>query len=355
MSASSVTHQQYATVARLATRPYGSTWGLPSELSIGPCDDVPMTRSLGLLERLRDGEVLILDGAIGTELQRRGVPMDSTAWCALAGKSHPELLRQIHIDYIDAGADIITTNTFPTARHVLEPAGLGDETEALNRGAVALARQAVEETAEQSVLIAGSMSSMRPLDSSQSTPRGESAAAGYREQAEILADAGADVLVAEMMVDVTNASLVIDAAKDVELPLMVGWSASPDGEGGVLTYRDDVYNQYQSRSFDELMILGAELGGDISGIMHSEVGVTGPALGILAEHWNGPMMAYAETGHFEPPNWVFTDEASPSQYAEAAGNWVGAGVQIVGGCCGTTPEHIAAIKSASLPGGTPNR
>lgn len=90
---------------------------------------MPMTRSLGLLERLRDGEVLILDGAIGTELQRRGVPMDSTAWCALASKSHPELLRQIHIDYIDAGADIITTNTFPTARHVLEPAGLDEETE----------------------------------------------------------------------------------------------------------------------------------------------------------------------------------------------------------------------------------
>ena len=307
-----------------------------------------MTRSLGLLGRLLDGEVLILDGAIGTELQRRGVPMDSTAWCALASNSHPELLRQIHIDYIDAGADIITTNTFATARHVLEPAGVGEETEAINRTAVALARQAVEQTAEQSVLIAGSMSSMGPLDSSQSTPRGESVAASYREQAEILADAGADVLVAEMMVDMTNASLVIDAANDVKLPLMVGWSASSDDAGGVVTYRSEtsVYNKYESGSFDQLMMLGAELGGDISGLMHSDMDVTGPALEILAEHWNGPVMAYAETGHFEPPNWVFSDEASPSQYAEAARHWVGAGVQIVGGCCGTTPEHIAAIKTA---------
>ena len=313
-----------------------------------------MTQSPGLLQRLRDGEVLILDGAIGSELQRRGVPMDSVAWCASASRSHPEVLRQIHIDYIDAGADIITTNTFATARHVLASAGLADETESINRSAVDLARQAVEQTAGRSVVVAGSMSSMGPFDRWRVSPRGESVAASYQEQAEILADAGADALVAEMMLDMTNAPLVIEAAKAVDLPLMVGWSASSDGEEGVLTYRDLAYREYEHRSFDELMMLGAELGGDVSGIMHSEVGVTGPALKVLAEHWDGPTMAYPEIGHFEAPNWVFDGVSTPAEYAGMARQWVDAGVQVVGGCCGTTPEHIAALAAILADRGNAN-
>jgi homocysteine S-methyltransferase len=80
--------------------------------------------------------------------------------------------------------------------------------------------------------------------------------------------------------------------------------------------------------------------------MHSDVAVTGPALEILARHWDGPLMAYAETGRFEPPNWVFEDLVTPSEYADIARGWVDAGVQVVGGCCGTTPEHIAAVRAA---------
>jgi S-methylmethionine-dependent homocysteine/selenocysteine methylase len=78
-------------------------------------------------ERLDAGEVLILDGAMGTELQRRGVPMDDVAWDAAALATHPDLVREVHEDYIKAGADVIITNTFATARHVLEPAGMGGQ------------------------------------------------------------------------------------------------------------------------------------------------------------------------------------------------------------------------------------
>jgi len=301
----------------------------------------------GLLERLDRGDVLVLDGAVGTELQRRGVPMDSQVWCAAANQSHPDLVHRIHLDYITAGVQIVTTNTFPAARHVLEAAGLGDETRSLNRAAAALARRAVDEAAVAGVLVAGSMSSMAPLGRWHGAPTGEDVAAAYREQAEILAESGVDLLVAEMLLDLDNAALVIEAAQRTGLPLLVGWSASPDGAGGVATFRSDLITRPDPRPFGELMRLGARLGGDVHGIMHSQIEVTGPALAILSDHWDGPTMAYAETGRFEPPDWVFPVEGSPDAYAEVVVEWVGAGVQIVGGCCGTTPEHIAAI-SATL-------
>jgi homocysteine S-methyltransferase len=307
----------------------------------------------GILERLRHRDTLVLDGAVGTELQRRGVPMDSEAWCALATASHSELVVQIHADYIAAGAEIITTNTFPSARHVLEEAGLGEETASLNRAAVALAQQAVEQAEAPGALVAGSMSSMAPLGNWRRAPVGAAAAAAYREQAELLAEAGIDLLIAEMMLDLENAALVVEAAQQTGLPLLVGWSASPDGAGGAATYRTQQIRPPEPLSFDELMREGTRLGGDVHGIMHSSIEVTGPALRVLGEHWDGPTMAYAETGRFEPPNWVFSDEAVPSAYAETVRRWVHDGVQIVGGCCGTTPEHIAAISNLLSAGERP--
>ena len=111
-----------------------------------------------LQQRLDTGDIIILDGAIGTELQRRGVPMDDGAWCAVATRSHPDLLRQLHEDNIRAGADVITANTYSSARHMLEAAGFGDEVETINRRAVEIAREARDGAADGQVWIAGSIS-----------------------------------------------------------------------------------------------------------------------------------------------------------------------------------------------------
>src|ERR671915_1409709 len=109
-------------------------------------------------ERLDAGEVVILDGAMGTELERRGVPMDEVAWDAAALLTHPDTVREVHEDYIRAGADVIITNTFATARHVLEPAGMGERFRELNTRAVVLAKEARENAAEGEVFVAGSIS-----------------------------------------------------------------------------------------------------------------------------------------------------------------------------------------------------
>src|SRR4028119_1122809 len=98
--------------------------------------------------RLDAGEVVILDGAMGTELERREVPMDDVAWDAAALATHPDRVRGVHEDYIETGADVITTNTFATARRVLGPAGMGGQFSALNIRAVALAREARDNVAD---------------------------------------------------------------------------------------------------------------------------------------------------------------------------------------------------------------
>ena len=116
-----------------------------------------------LQKRLDQGEVIILDGAMGTELQRRGVPMHGVAWSAAVLLTHPDMVRQIHEEYIRVGVDIITTNTFPAARHVLEPAGMGDQVREMNTRAVRLAQEARERVAgDRPIAIAGSISSMIP-------------------------------------------------------------------------------------------------------------------------------------------------------------------------------------------------
>ena len=113
-----------------------------------------------LRQRLDRGEVIVLDGAMGTELERRGVPMDDAAWSAAALITHPDTVREVHEDYIRAGADVIITNTFATARHVLEPAEMGGQFRELNTRAVTLAKQARENAADRPVL---SRARSRPL------------------------------------------------------------------------------------------------------------------------------------------------------------------------------------------------
>ena len=134
-----------------------------------------------LEHRIQDGEVIILDGATGTELEKRGVPMDEAAWCAAALATHPEAVHSVHEDYILAGADVIITNTFPAAKHVLEEAGLGVRFRELNARAVELAREARENVAEDEVYIAGSISTFPARLDHGYNPGEQTARTNYRE------------------------------------------------------------------------------------------------------------------------------------------------------------------------------
>ncbi len=290
-----------------------------------------------LQERLNKGEVIVLDGATGTELEKRGVPMDSTAWSGAAVLSHPDTLRQIHEDYIRAGADIIITNTFGTARHVLEPAGLGDKIAEVNTQAVKLAQEACDNVADRPIAIAGSISTFSADNKSDYEPSAKKAQASYREQAELLAEAGVDLIMMEMLQDIEQSTHAVKAAVSTGLPVWVGFSCTM-GQG------DAVLSFDCRHTFNSILEAIVPLGGSVMTIMHTLTEETTPALEALLKQWQGPVGVYSHSGKFIMPNWQFLDMISPEDYTVEALKWVEMGVQVIGGCCGIGPEHIKMLK-----------
>jgi len=300
-----------------------------------------------LAERLHNKEILLLDGGVSTEIRRRGVALDKNVWSGLTTKTNPDEVRQVHADYIQAGAQIITANTYSTARHVLESINLGHESKLLNFKSVQLAQQARDDVAEEEVFIAGSMSSMPPLTSHREVAVDGQVESSYQELAEVLADAGVDLIIAEMMRDIENAGMVIKAAVSTGLPVLIGFSAMM-AENGVdvrsLRWKnsDDTTSAHD---FGEMVETLKPLGGLAAGIMHTRVEDIGPALEVLKQHWSGPLLAYAETGKLILPDWRYEQVSSPEDYAAEIEGWIqNYGVQIVGGCCGTGPEHIRVLR-----------
>ena len=297
-----------------------------------------MTTYQDLQARLGRGEVIILDGATGTELQSRGVPMDGFAWSAAALDTHPGTVRAVHEDYIRAGADVIITNTFATARHVLEPAGLGARVRALNERAVALAREARENAAGgRPVAVAGSISSFR----TRVTPAGR-LEGSYLEQAELLAEAGVDLIALEMMGNVEQAAPAIRAAAASGLPVWAGFSCLLGDDGVVRAYDDSPFSTVLA---EDLALLADLPPDDVAvTVMHTLTEETAPALEIVGRRWSGVTGAYAHSGRWGDPEWEFDDSVSPDDYLRAARQWVEMGAQIIGGCCAIGPEYIRLLK-----------
>ena len=314
-------------------------------------------------DKLAAGDIIVMDGAIGSEIDRLGGKMDLAAWCGVANVTHPDTVRRVHESYLEAGADVITANTFATCRHVLEAAGYGDETVAINRRAVELAREALENVApDRPVAIAGSMSNnvawlpgtVGPDPAYEPTPDRE--AANYREMADTLAEAGCDLLVMEMMTDLEHAGRVTRAALATGLPVWTGISTSQGPSGEMLGWNiaQEEADGRLSQDFEQGKTLPLEtiidalsaLGPQAMGIMHSSLPSTTPGLDVLFERWSGPVMAYPEATGFDAETRQHLGTVPVDVFAEHCRGWVEKGVQIIGGCCGTTVHHIRAMVEA---------
>ena len=301
-----------------------------------------------LQRRIEAGEVIFLDGATSTELERRGVLMHSDVWSGAAVHIHPDEVRQVHEDYIRVGADIIITNTFATGRQILEPGGLGHLVKDINTRAVTLAREAREAvSADRPVYVAGSISSFGSGLRSGQAPSADKARASYREQAQLMADAGADLLMLEMMVDTEQAKYALEAAVSTGLPTWVGYSCKLSEEGSQLELL-----RGSGETFSESLNTLKGVGGSLVSVMHSVVEVTIPALRVVKEHWDGPLGAYPHSGDFVMPNWQFGNIISPQDYLAEAQKWVQMGVQVIGSCCGLGPEYIQLLRE-ELPKSIP--
>ncbi len=302
--------------------------------------------------RLKAGGIVILDGGTGTELERRGVPMDAEAWCGAATLDHLDVLQGIHRDYIAAGADIITANTYASSRLMLKAAGLADQFERINRAAVETAHRAREASGRQGIAVAGSLSHMFPMVGGSAqvdlarVPSEQAMADAFGELAELLRDAGCDLIVLEMMYHPDRMASAFGAAKTTGLPVWAGFSARRGADEQVLSFAPD-----RDIAFKDTV--GVLTGFDVAaaGVMHTPANVVGDAIAILRGAFDGPLTAYPDSGYFKMPQWQFEDVIPPDELLRFATDWVGSGVLVVGGCCGLSPEHIKAV--ASLKEGRP--
>ena len=308
--------------------------------------------------KLSAGDVILLDGGIGSEIKRLGGEMHTNTWCGVANKTHPDTVRHVHESYLKAGSDVITANTFASCRHVLEAAGCGDETVEINRRAVELAREALDIVApEKPIAIAGSISNYVAFlagtvagdPATRPSPKRE--ADNYQEWVEILADAGCDLLILEMMQDVNHSSRLIKAAKSTGLPLWVGISASRGPDGKMIGWHmacekahklPDDFPQDLTDPLEVIIDTLTEYEPEVVGIMHSSFYSTTPALEVLFDRWGGPVMAYPEAIGYDAVKRA-PMSVTPADFASNCRQWVENGVQIVGGCCGTTIHHIQAM------------
>ena len=251
--------------------------------------------------------------------------------------THPDAVRSAHEAFIQAGAEAILTNTFSTARHMLEPGGLGSEVRKINSLAVDLSKQARERVARSPVAIVGSICEWTSdLNPTWCSPEVVGQAA--REQAEVLAESGVDILALEMCERVELSEAVTDAIIGLGLPVWMGVSArTHQGQTELATA------SYADCSFEEIVKRISSYPVDIVNIMHTQIPDVDRAFEIVRRYWSGPIGIYPESGFFTMPNWNFVDVISPEDLVAEANTWVKNGVRLLGGCCGLGPDHIKAL------------
>src|SRR6185295_9230878 len=301
-----------------------------------------------LKRRLDAGEVVLLDGPTGTELQRRGAAMDPAAWCGPATLQHDRLLTEIHADYIAAGAAVVTANTYASSRLMLTGAGLADRVDEINRRAVAAAlraRDAAPHGAE--VVVAGSLSHMVPVSEGTAdvdlrrVPTDAAVADALGELAQILKSAGAELILLEMMYHPGRTRLALAAALETGLPVWFGLSARRAADGRLVAF-----HHAEDVPLDDIAGLIPAAGVDAAGVMHTNAELVAGSLAVVRRRFAGPLMAYPDSGYFESPDWRFVDTMSPARFEEFCRGWISCGVQLIGGCCGLSVEHIRAAARA---------
>lgn len=300
-------------------------------------------------DALDNRQFIVLDGGTGTELQRRGVAMDPAAWCGPATLNNDELLTQIHLDYIVAGADVITANTYASSRLMLTPAGHADQIIEINQRAVAAAMRARDSVdSSERVAVAGSLSHMVPMPVGGAAVHLNAAFSpaqmsdAFHELAHILKDAGVDHLMLEMMYNPVRIPLAVEAALSTGLPIWFGLSARRSNDGALLSF-----DQLEDIPLQDIVDLIPDAGIDAAGVMHTTSETISAALDLVRAKFEGPLMAYPDSGHFEMPDWHFVDTISPARLHDYFHEWIGHGARILGGCCGLTVEHIEAAWQAA--------
>ena len=291
-----------------------------------------------LLDRLAAGPILA-DGAIGTMLYAAGASLDES-FDAL-NLSRPELVLDTHRAYLDAGADLLETNSFGANRFKLEAFGLADRVREINKKAVRLAREAREITGRPA-LVAGSVGPTGRTLAPFGVVSPETVRAAFREQIEALLEGGVDLLVLETIGSLDEMTEAVGAARDAcDLPIVASMTFAEDGR----TIGGNVPEEVAARLYG----LGVDaIGANCSVGPQRLLPVVEALVRHLGEH-DGAVPAVSCMPNAGWPAHVagrVIYPSSPEYFAGFARRAAEAGVRIIGGCCGTTPLHTAAMREA---------
>ncbi len=281
--------------------------------------------------------IVVLDGATGTQLERRGVDISLPLWSARALLDAPQVLHDIHSEYLAAGANAITTNTFRTHRRSLAKAGLGDQAGTLTRQAVQIAR-ATRDKHKPDALVLGSVAPLEDCYRPDLSPDEPTCRREHAEMIDHLLEAGVDLLLIETMNNVAEARAAISEARR-RAP--GNWIASfclrSDSESGILLSGELITDLVDS-------LTDAYAVGVNCTAAHVTEAQVAALRSLLPDHVR--IAAYANIGYADDTgNWISTDAIKPQRYAEYALQWIDAGATLIGGCCGTTPGTIRAISA----------
>lgn len=286
-----------------------------------------------LATQLSQHPLLILDGAMGTELQRQGIDVGLPLWSARALLTEPDSVLWIHQQYILAGADIITANTFRTTARTFARAGLRDRSALLTRQAVELAFQARSDCAAHNVLVAGSMAPLEDCYRPDLVPDDAVLATEHAEQARRLAHAGVDLLLLETMGTIREAETASRGANLTGKEFVVSFLCRADGK------------LYGGESIADAVNAIAPLGPAAFSLNCISPRVIIPALSALREATPLSIAVYANVGESgQEQGGELVVDVTPEEYVSFATYWTQNGVRIIGGCCGTSAVYIEAIR-----------
>jgi 5-methyltetrahydrofolate--homocysteine methyltransferase len=287
-----------------------------------------------LVRRLKHGEILIADGAMGTMLMERGLkpgePPESF------NLTHPEVLEDIAKLYFEAGADIIQTNTFGASPVKLSLYSMEDKTDQINRAAVCAVKKVIGEQAYVSASCGPCGRLLKPYGDIEQ----EEVYNSFVEQIQIISDEGVDIICIETMTDLTEAVIALKAAKTAapSIPVIVTMTFDPTPKGFYTIMGTDIATAATELEHAGADIIGSNCGNGIENMI------------AIAEEFKQksklPIIIQSNAGMPEIKGNRAMYPETPRFMAERVKKLVSLGVSIIGGCCGTTPEHITAIKRA---------
>jgi S-methylmethionine-dependent homocysteine/selenocysteine methylase len=290
-------------------------------------------------QRLERGELVLLDGALGTELERRGVATPLPLWSAQAVLDAPDTLRQVHEDYARAGADVLAAATFRTTPRVMtkvgRPAGDADR---LTEIALRLAAEGRDRgAAGRTVWIGGSLGPLEDCYRPEDAPPQEAMEREHADQAKRLARSGAELLLLETMNRIDEATAAARAARATGLPFTVSFVC----RGGARLFSGEALAD-AVRAVEPLLPAAVL-------VNCTPLDETAACLDVMSRATHLPFGGYPNAGVVGPTGaWSFDPSVTPERFAALAKDWMRLGAQVLGGCCGTSPEHIRALRE-SLP------